>query len=184
MTRILLITILTFILYNSNAQDDSSPFLAKTIKKTSLKSGPDSSSKVKLILPVGTQLYVFSNNDQDGFIKVIDIKTNKLGYVRITSIKKIKDIPLSQSNSFEENGQSSGSEPEVVIKNRTSKTISLIVGSRYFSLPPHTTSTESIESGDLLYTASAPLVIPLSGRHYFKEGDKYSWTFIITTSYH
>ena len=169
--------------FSQDTQDDFAPFLAKTIKKASLREEADSSSKVKLSLPLNSQLYVFSENDIDGYLKVIDIRTNKLGYVKKSLIKKIKDLPLSQNNSFEESGQSSSSEPEVEIKNTTSLTISLIVGSKYFSLPPHATSTETIESGDLNYTASAPSVLPLSGKHYFKAGGKYTWTFTIRTTY-
>ena len=189
MTKILsllLISILTLVstkTFSQETQDDFAPFLAKTVKKATLKEEADSSSKTKLNLPLGSQLYAFSETDVDGYIKVIDIRTNKLGYVRKSAIKKVKDLPLSQSNSFQESGQSSSADPEVVIKNTTSLTISLIVGGRYFSLPPHTTTTETIDSGDQPYTASAPSVLPLSGRHYFKPGDKYSWTFTIRTTY-
>ncbi len=189
MTKILslvifsVLTLVSVKSFSQETQDDFAPFLARTIKKASLKSDADSSSKTKLILPLGSQLYAFSESDVDGYIKVIDIRTNKLGYVRKTTIKKVKDLPLSQSNAFGESGQSSSADPEVVIKNTTSKTITLIVGAKYFSLSPHTTSTETIESGDLTYTASAPLVIPLSGRHTFTAGDKYIWTFTIETSY-
>ncbi len=177
---------LLLICLNTSAQDlqdDFSPYLAKTFRKALLKFDADSLSKTKLILPIGSQLYVFSKNDIDGYLKVIDIRTNKLGFVRKSTLKKIKDLPLSQSNSFQENGQSSSTEPEVEITNESSKTITLIVGSKYFSLSPHTASPETIESGNLNYTASAPSVIPLSGTHYFKSGDKYTWTFSIETSY-
>lgn len=189
MTRILSL-LLIFILtitstksFSQETQEDFAPFLAKTIKKSLLKVDADSSSKTKLNLPVGSQLYAFSETEVDGYIRVIDIKTNKLGFVRKTTIKKIKDLPLSKSNSFEESGQSSSSDPEVEIKNTTSLTISLIVGSKYFSLAPHATSIRTIDSGDQTYTASAPSVIPLSGIHYFKAGDKYTWTFAIRTTY-
>jgi len=183
---VLLFLIITLMAYNSFCQEtqtDFAPFLAKSLKRTSLKEDPDSSSRTKLLIPLGAQLYVFSETDIDGYIKVIDIKSNKLGYVRKSIIKKIKDLPLSQNNSFEESGESSSTNPEVVIKNKSELTISLIVGGKYFSLSPHTTSTETIDSGDLTYTASAPSVIPLSGVHYFKAGDKYNWTFSIVTSY-
>jgi hypothetical protein len=169
--------------FSQETQGDFAPFLARTVKKATLKAKANSASKTKLNLPLGSQLYAFSETDIDGYIRVIDIRTNKLGYIRKTAAKKVKDLPLSQSNSFEENGQSSSINPEVVIKNTTSMTISLIVGVKYFSLSPHTTITKIIDSGDLPYTASAPLVVPLSGRHYFKLGDKYSWTFTIRTIY-
>lgn len=189
MTKIfslLLISVFTLVASNSfsqETQDDFAPFLAKTVKKATLKEEADSSSKTKLNIPLGSQLYVFSETDINGYIRVIDIRTNKLGYVRKTAIKKVKNLPLSQSNSFEESGQSSSTQPEVEIKNATNLTISLIVGGKYFSLPPHTTSTETIDSGELTYTASAPSVMPLSGRHYFKAGNKYTWKFTIRTTY-
>lgn len=186
-----LITLLSFLIlmsislesFSQDSQDDFTPILAKTIKKAILKEEPDSISKTKLTIPINSQIYVFSENDIDGYLKVIDIKTNKLGYVRKSVLKKIKDLPLSKSNSFQESGQSSSEEPEVVIKNTTSLSITLIVGDSYVSLSPHSSKTDTIQTGELNYTASAPGVLPLSGRHTFKGNSRYTWTFSIRTSY-
>ena len=115
------------------------------------------------------------------FYCYIDIKTNKLGWVKSFAIKKIKDIPLSSSSGFQESGTSSSYDTEVEITNKSSSTISLIVGNNYFSLEPHSTTTEITENGVLYYTASAPGVIPSSGKYKFEQGHKYNWTFTIVT---
>lgn len=157
------------------------PFLGQTIKKAVLKAEADASSKTLLQLPLGSQVYSLTDEETEGYLKVIYIKTNKIGWLLKSSIKKIKNIPLSKSNSFVESGSSGSSNPEVEITNKTSKTISLTVGSSTFYLSPHSTKTETIEAGFQYYTASAPMVTPLSGSHDFNAGSRYTWQFFIVT---
>lgn len=178
----LLLLISTSFANNIKAQEtDQNPYLAKVIKLASLKAESDINSKTLLILKVNSQIYVFANKDITGFVKVIDIKTNKLGWIQKGLLKKIKDLPLSQKNSFEDGGESSSYEPEVVIKNTTGLTIRLIVGDKSFILSANATTTEFINVGEQIYTASAPGVIPLSGRHLFNSNSKYNWTFTLVT---
>ncbi len=179
---ILLFGFFLFLSLNINAQENElAPFLAKTISGANLRVEPDENSEKKETLKVNSDLYVFSAEETNGYIKCIDIKTNKLGWVKSFVIKKIKDIPLSSSSGFQESGTSSSYDTEVEITNKSSSTISLIVGNNYFSLEPHSTTTEITENGVLYYTASAPGVIPSSGKYKFEQGHKYNWTFTIVT---
>ena len=179
---ILLFGFFLFLSFNINAQENElAPFLAKTISGANLRVEPDENSEKKETLKVNSDLYVFSAEETNGYIKCIDIKTNKLGWVKSFAIKKIKDIPLSSSSGFQESGTSSSYDTEVEITNKSSSTISLIVGNNYFSLEPHSTTTEITENGVLYYTASAPGVIPSSGKYKFEQGHKYNWTFTIVT---
>ena len=173
---------LLFISISSFSQENGiAPFLAKTITGANLRIEPDENSEKKETLKVNSDLYVFSADETNGYIKCIDIRTNKLGWVKSFAIKKIKDIPLSTSSGFQESGTSSSYDTEVEITNKSSSTISLIVGNNYFSLEPHSTTTETTENGVLYYTASAPGVIPTSGKYKFEQGHKYNWTFTIVT---
>jgi hypothetical protein len=175
---ILLFGFFLFLSLNINAQENElAPFLAKTISGANLRVEPDENSEKKETLKVNSDLYVFSAEETNGYIKCIDIKTNKLGWVKSFAIKKIKDIPLSSSSGFQESGTSSSYDTEVEITNKSSSTISLIVGNNYFSLEPHSTTTEITENGVLYYTASAPGVIPSSGKYKFEQGHKYNWDF-------
>ena len=162
-------------------ENELAPFLAKTITVANLRVEPEETSEKKETLKISSDLYVFSDEETNGYIKCIDIKTNKLGWVKSFAIKKIKDIPLSNSSGFQESGSSSSNDTEVEINNKSSSTISLIVGNNYFSLQPHSKTTEITENGTLYYTASAPGVIPSSGKYLFKQGNKYNWTFTIVT---
>jgi hypothetical protein len=160
---------------------DVNPFLGQTIKKGVLKAEPDASSKTLLQLPIGSQVYSLTEEDTDGYLKVIFIKTNKIGWLLKSGIKKIRNIPLSKGNSFIESGSTGSSNTEVEITNKTSKTIALTVGSSTFHLVPHSTKAETIEAGFQYYTASAPMVTPLSGSHNFNAGSRYTWQFFIVT---
>lgn len=179
---VLLFSFFLFLSFNINAQENElAPFLAKITSGANLRAEPDENSEKKVTLKIGAVLYVFSDYEINGYVKSIDIKTNKLGWVKSFAIKKIKDIPLSASSGFQENGTSTGYDTEVEITNKSSSTISLIVGNNYFSLEPHSTTTETTENGTLYYTASAPGVIPSSGKYLFEQGHKYVWTFSIVT---
>jgi hypothetical protein len=162
-------------------QNELAPFLAKTISIANLRTEPDENSAKIETLKVNYDLYVFSNNEINGYLKCINIKSNKLGWIKSFAIKKIKDIPLSKSSGFVESGISTNNNTELNITNKSSKTISLIVGNNYFTLMPHSNITESTENGVLYYTASAPGVQPVSGKHEFKVGYKYNWVFSIVT---
>jgi len=182
MKKSILFLSLLFISISSFSQENGiAPFLAKTISGANLRVEPDENSEKKETLKVNSDLYVFSADETNGYVKCIDIRTNKLGWVKSFAIKKIKDIPLSTSSGFHESGTSSSNDTEVEITNKSSSTISLIVGNNYFSLEPHSTTTETTENGVLYYTASAPGVIPSSGKYTFKQGHKYNWTFTIVT---
>ena len=182
MKKTIFLLCLFFISVNNFSQESEiAPFLAKTISAANLRTDADENSEKKETLKINSDLYVFSDYETNGYVKCIDIKTNKLGWVKSFAIKKIKDIPLSTSSGFQESGTSSSYDTEVEISNKSSSTISLIVGNNYFSLEPHSTTTETTENGILYYTASAPGVTPKSGKYEFKKGHKYNWTFTIVT---
>ena len=174
-----------FLLFvNSNIfsqENELVPFIAKTISIANLRAQPDGKSEKKETLKIGSNVYIFSENETDGYLKAIDIKSNKLGWIKSSAVKKIKDLPLSNSSGFQETGISAGSDTEISISNKSSSTITLIVGENQFSLEPFSTTNETTSNGTLLYTASAPGVIPSSGKYEFKKGYKYNWTFTIVT---
>jgi hypothetical protein len=179
---ILFLSFFLFLSISSFSQENElAPFLAKTISGANLRAEPDENSEKKEMLKIGDDLYVFSDYEINGYVKSIDIKTNKLGWIKSFAIKKIKDIPLSTSSGFQESGTSSSYDTEVEISNKSSSIISLIVGNNYFSLEPHSKTTETTENGTLYYTASAPGVQPSSGKYVFEQGHKYVWTFSIVT---
>jgi uncharacterized protein YgiM (DUF1202 family) len=57
------------------------PFLAKANSSVNFRTAPSTSSSVIRQLQAGTQVYVFSKQDANGFYKAIDIKTGKIGWV-------------------------------------------------------------------------------------------------------
>ena len=77
---------------NSSAQS----FLGYATKQVNLREGPGTEYIVIQSLKPGRQLFVITLNDDNGFYKVIDIETNKTGFVSKSFIKIGKE--LSQSN--------------------------------------------------------------------------------------
>lgn len=170
---------------NSTDQDIDvgfEPFLAKANSSVNFRTAPSTSSSVIRQLQTGTQLYVFSKQDANGFYKAIDIKTGKIGWVSKNLVKWTGEAEINYSGAFQSTGSTSSYNSEVIIRNKSSYKITLVVGGQTFSLSPNSTETKSISPGKMYYIATAPGVVPSSGYQTFGSYEGYEWEFWVTTS--
>jgi len=160
------------------------PFLAKTNSSANFRTAPSKkySHVIRKVLP-GTQLYVFSDETKNGFYKVIDIKSAKIGWISKELINKTGNVNINSTGAFQSTGTTSEYESSVSIKNKSSSYITLIVGKESFELNPTTTDIKSISPGKKYYIATAPGVIPVSGYQTFESYHGYLWEFWIETKY-
>ena len=169
---------------NSEDQDIDvgfEPFLAKANSLVNFRTAPSTSSTIIKQLPAGTQIYVFSTQDANGFYKVIDIKSGKIGWVSKNLVKWSGEADINYSDAFQNTGSTSNYNSDVVIKNKSSYKITLVVGGETFYLSPYSTETISISPGKLYYIATAPGVIPSSGYQTFGSYQAYEWGFWVET---
>jgi uncharacterized protein YgiM (DUF1202 family) len=157
------------------------PFLAKANSSANFRTAPSTSSSVIRQLPAGTQLYIFSKQDANGFYKAIDIKTGKIGWVSKSLVKWTGEADINYSGAFQSTGSSSNYNSDVIIRNKSSYKITLVVGGETFYLSPNTTETKSISPGKMYYIATAPGVIPTSGYQTFGSYQGYEWEFWVET---
>jgi uncharacterized protein YgiM (DUF1202 family) len=166
---------------DQNTDVGFAPFLAKASSSANFRTAPSTSSSVIRQLPAGTQLYVFSKQDANGFYKVIDIKTGKIGWVSKSLVKWTGEADINYSGAFQSTGSTSNYNSDVIIRNKSSYKITLVVGGEAFYLSPNSMETKSISPGKMYYIATAPGVIPSSGYQTFGSYQGYEWGFWVET---
>jgi hypothetical protein len=157
------------------------PFYGKTIKNVNFRELPTTRSKIIKKLNTGERLYVFSKQDISGFYKVIEIKSGKIGWISKTFIKETEKAKVNEAGDFQDQGTSDTYESEILIKNQSSYSISLIIGNQTEFLMPNSTKTILLKPMKFHYIASAPNVNPTSGYQTFDSYHKYEWKFWVET---
>ena len=175
-------TLLTTDNLKSNNDVGFSPFLALTISTVNFRENHSLNAGVIKPLLANTQLYIFSTNDIDGFYKAIDINSGKIGWVSKSFVKWYKSVDAKDNDVFQSTGYSSSYNSEVKIVNKSSNTITLVVGNDDYYLAPHSNHTVYIPPGYKYYVGSAPGVLPTSGYQTFKANNGYEWTFWVETT--
>lgn len=160
------------------------PFLGQTTSSVNFRSGPSSgSSKIKT-LPAGSTIYVYSNKSINSYYKAIDVMTSQIGWVYKKYVKYVQDVEVNEKGAFQSTGYTSSYNSEVSIRNKSSYTIKLVVGSETFTLSPNSTKSVKVKPGRKYYIATAPGVIPASGYQSFQSNNGYEWEFWVQTSRH
>lgn len=160
------------------------PFLAKATGVVNFRATPSKTGQVLRQLQTGSQLYIFSNTDANGFYKSIDIKTGKIGWVSKSMVKWSGEAKVSSGGGFQSTGKTSDYNPAVKITNKSSYKITLVVGSETYYLSPNSTETKYISPSKLYFIATAPGVIPTSGYQSFEAYQGYQWEFWVETRQH
>lgn len=174
-----LLFVLTLLILSSNIYSQS--YLGWVNKKTNLHEEPNSSSELLLTLNKGTQIYIESLETIDGFYNVIDIETNTEGYIAEKYLKLGDEVKRSKERLFSPSGKIEAYDPEVLIFNNTSLTLTLKLNETLYKFSPQEKYTLTLSSGYYEFRASAPGVIPVSGNDNLESNMGYSWEFYIYT---
>lgn len=173
--------------YSTNYSVDFSKYkggsyLSKIKKTAYLREGPYTSSSVLKTLTRGNQVFVLSSKGTNGFYPVIDLESNKRGFIFKSYVTLVTYYAPSSKPMFSKSGYSSTYKSKVVVHNNTSKTLSLDLGSKTYSLSPYQKKTIYVSPGNSFYLASAAGVLPSKGTQKFESNSSYSWEFYIRTS--
>ncbi|AIZ40456.1 SH3 domain-containing protein [Cellulophaga baltica] len=179
MKRVIL-TIFTILLFGftSNAQG----YLGYVIKTVNFRTEANTNCTVIATLQQGTALFVISKDKNNGFYQVLDIETNKEGFVSANFIKLDKILPRNEQGIFTSTGTTSTEKPVAKIYNNTSKTLTLKLNDKIHYFSPQERKTLTLSSGSYSYRASAPGVIPDYGTELIASNHEYKWSFYISTT--
>ena len=112
-------------------------YLGTTIKQVNFREGPGSSYEIIGSLKAHTEVFVISLDAEDDFYNVIDIATNKTGYIHKSFLKIGKELQQSNGDFIAPSGTSSTSDTEVEVYNNTNRNLTLKLNSTIYSFDPH-----------------------------------------------
>lgn len=174
-------TLLLTILLLTSVVGFSQSYLGWITTQVNFREGPSTEYSIINSLPRGTQIFIVSTESQNDYYNIINIATNKEGFVHKNYIKLGDVVERNEGGIFTPSGQSSSYKPEIEIYNNTKLTLTLKLNAKLFSFSPHERKSISLPPGTYNYRASAPGVIPNIGTENMKNNMNYSWQFYIVT---
>jgi uncharacterized protein YgiM (DUF1202 family) len=175
---ILFLILCTSIINVSNAQS----YLGYVTKQVNFRTEANTNCEVISSLQRGTALFVVSKEKINGFYQVLNIETNKEGYVHSSFVQLDKMLPKNEKGIFTPVGQTNSEEPVIKIYNNTSLTLTLKLNDELYTFSPQQRRTLTLSSGSYSYRASAPGVLPDYGTEIMQSNYEYEWSFYISTS--
>ena len=170
--------LLVFLCLNINFANAQS-YIGWVTTTVNLREGPNSSNNSINKLEPGTQIFISSLKEENGYVNIVDIETNKEGYIFKDYIKLGQLIPKSSEGILQNTGQSSSYQPEIEIFNNTDRSLTLKMNDRKFTFNSKERKTLNLPPGNYEYRASAPGVIPDIGIEQLSNNNGYEWEFYI-----
>ena len=103
----------------------SQSYLGTITKQVNFREGPSADNDIISSLKPNTQIFIVSLETENDYYNVIDIATDKEGYVHKSYVKVGKLVSKSNESVFVPNGKTSNYNAEVKIFNNTNKTLTL-----------------------------------------------------------
>jgi len=178
-STLLFLFIILFTCLNSFAQS----YLGTITKQANFREGAGKEFDIIGSLKPGAQIFIVSLETENDFYNIIDIRTNKEGYVHKSFVKLGKQIKENDQDVFSSSGETTSYNPEVEVFNNTTLTLTLKLNSETYSFKPKEKHTLTIEPGAINYRASAPGIIPKIGTQNLQSNQGYTWQFYIITTY-
>lgn len=160
----------------------SQSYIGTVTKNVNFRTGPGSDYEIIHSLKPGTQIFIVSLETENNFYNIIDIETDKEGYVHKSFVKVGKSVAKSDGSFISASGNSSSNDSEANIFNNTSITMTLKLNSEVYRFSPQETKNIKLLPGKYDFRASAPGVIPNVGVKNFENNRIYTWQFYISKS--
>lgn len=124
-------------------------------------------------------LCVLDTIEIHGFYHVIDVRTNKEGYV-FWEYVYLGDRIDDQTGALTQNGETQSENPTISITNNTEKYLTISLNNSEYEIEPHGIKTVTMTGGGEVYErASEAGVLPYIGHDNVETGHTYAWTFYI-----
>lgn len=158
----------------------SQSYLGWVTKQVNFREGPGVEYGIISSLEPGRQIFIVSRITEENFYQVVDITTNREGFIHKSYVKIGKPVPRNEQGIFTPEGETDEYDPQIEVYNNTNKVLTLKLNSYQYTFSPKERKTLTITSGKCDYRASAPGVIPYIGSDLIKNNMKYSWQFFIS----
>jgi hypothetical protein len=172
--------LLLFILVSLSSIASAQSFMGWTVKNSLLKVTPSLNGVTVGKVPVASNIFLISLYNYNGYYNVIDVTTNKEGYIAKANLKVGKEVLKSEGGLFSANGDAKGTVPDVEIFNNTSKELTLKLSDSTYTIAPNSKNVIALAIGNCEYRASAPGVMPMIGIENVEGGHSYQWQFYLS----
>lgn len=157
-------------------------YIGYVTKPVNLRTAANTNSTIISSLQKDSPLFVVSSNKTNGYYQVVDIETNKEGYVHSNFVWLDQMLPENKEGIFTPTGKTNTVNPVLRIHNNTSRTLTLKLNDSLYTFSPQEKRTITVPTGTYSYRASAPGVIPDYGRETIQGNYEYEWSFYISKS--
>jgi hypothetical protein len=159
----------------------SQSYLGTITKQVNFREGPDTFYSIIGSLRPNTQIFITSLDTENDYYSIIDIATDREGFVHKSYVKVGRLVSKSNQSVFVPNGTTSSYNAEVKIFNNTSRTLTLKLNTDIYRFTPYETKNINLSPDVYDFRASAPGVIPYIGTERLNNSQAYSWEFYIRT---
>jgi uncharacterized protein YgiM (DUF1202 family) len=159
----------------------SQSYLGMVTKQVNFREGPGKDYSIISSLQPGSQIFIISLDTEEDFYNVIDIETDKEGFIHKSYVEVGERIKENESGLFVPSGKTSTYNPSIEIFNNTSRTLTLKLNGSNYIFSPMEKKNLTLTPGAQNYRASAPGVIPNIGTEYLNSNMSYTWQFYIVT---
>ncbi len=156
-------------------------YLGWVTKQANFRVGPGTTYDVISSLEAGSQIFIVSLETENEFYNIIDIATDKEGYIHKSLVKIGQVVERNEGSIFTPVGKTATYNPQLEIYNNTSLTLTLKLNTTTYYFTPKQRQTLTLSPGSYNYRASAPGVIPDFGTEYIQSNMQYEWEFYIVT---
>ena len=147
------------------------------------RSGPGTNYEIISTLQAGSQIFIVTDVPENDFYNVIDIATDKEGYLHKSFVKFSNEVETNKEPMFSVSDELSSGPPQLAIYNNTTIPMTLKLNNEKYLFNPQERKTITTNAGNCLYRASAPGIIPEIGNEKLMSNYIYEWEFIIVTKY-
>jgi hypothetical protein len=168
-----------FAIFTSFAQS----YLGWATKQVNFRSGPGTEYEVISAIPAGSQIFIVSTETVNDFYNIIDIATDKEGYIHKSFVKLGDKVEVNNEGVFTLTGKSNSANATLKIYNNTNISMTLMLNGEKFPFKPQEKRSIEYRPGTWFYRASAPGVIPNIGTEEIQSNAVYDWEFYIVSGH-
>jgi hypothetical protein len=159
----------------------SQSYLGTVTKQVNFREGPGKEYPIIASLAPRSQVFIISLEPENDFYNIIDIATDREGFIHKSFVNVGQRIRENESGMFTPNGRTSSYKPEIEIYNNTALTLTLKLNSDTYIFSPKQKQILTLSPGSYNYRASAPGVIPNIGTENMASNMGYTWEFYVVT---
>ncbi|MBK9984468.1 MAG: hypothetical protein IPP15_19220 [Saprospiraceae bacterium] len=159
----------------------SQSYLGWVTKQVNFRHGPGTDYDIISMLTPRTQIFIVSLDSENDFYNIIDIATDREGWIHKSFVKLGQMVEKNESGIFIPSSKTSTYNTEIEIFNNTMLTLSLKLNNEIYSFSPNQKKSITLTPGSYSYRASAPGVIPNIGTELMESNMSYTWQFYIVT---